>query len=165
LVIGEDGFYAEDNNGAQRSGRDPIDLESLFAFLTATDRLELPLPHGTKMGHVHLHVRDVNEAVQFWSDIVGFDLMGKSNRFGAAFVSAGGYHHHLGLNTWAGEARHQHPWVRLDFVTSRLRPTKVDLDFVGNRLRTAGVEITDETESMFLTEDPSGDRVRITVRE
>jgi len=97
-----DSFSAIDRNGVARSGRDPIDLRELFSHLDEAADPAQPMGPGTKMGHIHLHVRDIDEAVYFWSDLVGFDVMGRSQRFGAAFVSAGGYYHHLGLNTWQG---------------------------------------------------------------
>jgi catechol 2,3-dioxygenase len=58
-----------------------------------------PIPAETRIGHVHLKVADLDRAIQFYHDLMGFDLL---TRFGnqAAFLSAGGYHHHLGLNTW-----------------------------------------------------------------
>ena len=93
-------FVAHDKDGRPRSGRDPIDLEELFSQLTKDDGLEAPMPAGTKMGHVHLHVADVREALRFYHSLVGFDVMGEVP--GVGFVSAGGYHHHVGLNTWAG---------------------------------------------------------------
>src|SRR5215213_3448803 len=57
------------------------------------------IPAGARIGHVHLKVADLDRSVRFYRDLMGFDLM---TRFGeqAAFLSAGGYHHHLGLNTW-----------------------------------------------------------------
>lgn len=57
------------------------------------------IPAETRIGHVHLKVADLDRAIQFYRDLMGFDLL---TRFGneAAFLSAGGYHHHLGLNTW-----------------------------------------------------------------
>ncbi len=57
------------------------------------------IPAGTRIGHVHLKVADLARAVQFYQELLGFDLV---QRFGdqAAFLSAGGYHHHIGLNTW-----------------------------------------------------------------
>ena len=58
-----------------------------------------PIPAGTRIGHVHLKVSDLERAVRFYRDIMGFELV---TRLGdeAAFLSAGGYHHHIGLNTW-----------------------------------------------------------------
>ena len=60
------------------------------------------LPAETRIGHVHLRVSDLDRAVGFYTDLMGFDLV---TRFGgeAAFLSAGGYHHHIGLNTWQSE--------------------------------------------------------------
>ena len=57
------------------------------------------IPAGTRIGHVHLKVANLDRAVAFYRDVLGFDLQ---HRFGddAAFLSAGGYHHHIGLNTW-----------------------------------------------------------------
>src|SRR5215831_5957519 len=97
------GFAARDRSGGLRSGRDPIDLQELFGHLDPAGEVDQPLPHGTKMGHVHLHVSHLGDAVDFYHGLIGFDVMGMSAHTGAAFVSAGGYHHHLGLNTWAGE--------------------------------------------------------------
>src|SRR5437667_12092108 len=93
-------FVAYDKDGNPRSGPDPIDLEELFHHLRDDDRMGESMPAGTRMGHVHLHVADVDDALRFYHDLVGFDVMGQVP--GVAFVSAGGYHHHLGLNTWAG---------------------------------------------------------------
>ena len=62
-------------------------------------------PEGTGIGHVHLKVADIDRALAFYQGVLGFDLI---MRLGdsAAFVSAGGYHHHIGLNTWHSRARH-----------------------------------------------------------
>jgi catechol 2,3-dioxygenase len=164
-VIEDVGFYAIDKDGIRRSGRDPIDLEDLLGELQPEDQFDLPLPVGTKVGHVHLHVRDVDQAIQFWSDIVGFDVMGVSRRFGVGFVSAGGYHHHLGLNTWAGQGAPPPPpdASGLRYFTIEV-PATSDLDDVADRLRAGGVQATERTSEQMFTADPSGNRVRIMVR-
>jgi catechol 2,3-dioxygenase len=164
-VIEDDGFYAIDKDGIWRSGRDPIDLEVLLAELGPDDSLDLPLPAGTKMGHVHLHVADVDEAVRFWSDVIGFDVTGSSKRFGVAFVSAGGYHHHLGLNVWAGQGAPPSPpdASGLRYFTIEV-PGGSDIDDVAERLRDHGSDTQRSVEQLF-TEDPSGNRVRIAVRD
>ena len=59
-------------------------------------------PAGTVMGHIHFHVADLEEAKRFYVDGLGFEVTIPA-RNGALFVSAGGYHHHIGLNTWQGE--------------------------------------------------------------
>src|SRR6478735_2111614 len=61
-----------------------------------------PIDPGTRIGHVHLKVADLDRALAFYTGVLGFEL---TQRYGkqAAFVSAGGYHHHIGLNTWESE--------------------------------------------------------------
>jgi catechol 2,3-dioxygenase len=78
---------------------DPLDLDGLVAALDATPATTMPA--GTRLGHVHLHVAQLEPAIGFYRDVLGFDLQ---QLYGAqaAFVSAGGYHHHVGLNTWRG---------------------------------------------------------------
>ncbi|TMC06722.1 MAG: glyoxalase [Chloroflexi bacterium] len=136
------GFGARDSLGRPRSGRDPIDLDALLGELDPADAVDLPLPAGTRMGHVHLHVGHLGDAVDFYHGLIGFDLMGMSRQGRMAFVSAGGYHHHLGLNTWAGEGAPPPPPG-----TSGLRrftielPTAGDLDAVLERLRAGDVAV------------------------
>ena len=76
-----------------------LDLESILA--EASDDPWTGIAAGTVIGHVHLHVADLARSEAFYSDLLGFDVMQRSYP-GALFVAAGGYHHHLGLNTWAG---------------------------------------------------------------
>src|SRR2546430_16432544 len=90
-------FATYDKEGRPRSGRGPIDLEELFSHLREDDRLDEPMPAGTKMGHIHLHVADVEEALRFYHDLFGFDVMGHVPCVG--FVSAEGAHYHIVLNT------------------------------------------------------------------
>jgi len=78
----------------------PLDLEGLLAEPGAAEAAP-SMPDGTVLGHVHLQVADLGGASAFWVDGVGFDVT-VSSYPGALFVSAGGYHHHVGLNTWAG---------------------------------------------------------------
>src|SRR5439155_296551 len=58
------------------------------------------IPAGTRVGHIHLQVGDIKEAKRFYHTILGFDVTADLSEHGALFVSAGGYHHHIGLNTW-----------------------------------------------------------------
>ncbi len=96
--------------GQLKMGTDPFDVNGVLAELNGhADKLSagrsalepVLMPDQTVMGHVHLHVSQLNAALDFYTNVVGFDLV---MRYGpsAGFVSAGGYHHHLGLNTWAG---------------------------------------------------------------
>src|SRR6202521_2083763 len=146
-------FAAFDKEGRPRSGRDPIDLEELFSHLAKDDRIDASLPASTKMGHVHLHVADVKEALRFYHDLVGFDVMGEVP--GVGFVSAGGYHHHLGLNTWAGKGARPAPpgSAGLRGFTIEV-PTKGDLDDVVARLEHGDVPVS-QTTGGFAAADPS----------
>jgi catechol 2,3-dioxygenase len=80
---------------------DPMDVEGV---ISAAQPVSLPwrgLPAGTVVGHVHFTVSDLERAVRFYRNVIGFDMMMRVPSLAA--VSAGGYHHHLNLNTWAGE--------------------------------------------------------------
>jgi catechol 2,3-dioxygenase len=150
-------FVVHDKDGRERSGRDPIDLEELFSHLQPGDRLDAPMAPGTKMGHVHLHVADVDDALRFYHDLVGFDVMGHIP--GVGFVSAGGYHHHLGLNEWAGRGARPAPArsAGLRRFTVEL-PSQSDLEDVVGRLEHAQVRVAEE-DSGFAAVDPSANRV------
>ncbi|HKI53444.1 MAG TPA: VOC family protein, partial [Anaerolineales bacterium] len=95
-------FESYRKDGSWSDGREALDLDELFSHLTEEDKLDVPVPPELRIGHVHLHVRDVDEAVDFYHGIIGFDVMGNAPAMQAAFISAGGYHHHIGLNTWQG---------------------------------------------------------------
>ena len=156
-------FGAWDKDGRPRSGRDPIDLEELFSHLQDGDDIDAAMPDTTRMGHVHLHVADVDDALRFYHDLVGFDVMGHVP--GVGFVSAGGYHHHLGLNEWAGKGARPAPPG-----TSGLRrytvelPTKRDLADVIGRLEHGDVAVVEEADG-FAAVDPSANRVLFSVAD
>ena len=86
-------------DGELRMATLPLDVAGVVA--AAGDRQWTGMPSGTGMGHVHLHVGDLERASGFYHDALGLDTMVWSYA-GALFMAAGGYHHHLGLNTWAG---------------------------------------------------------------
>ena len=150
-------FVAYDKDGRERSGRDPIDLEELFSHLREDDRIDEAMPAGTRMGHVHLHVADVDDALRFYHDLVGFDVMGHVP--GMGFVSAGGYHHHLGMNTWAGRGAKPAPAgsAGLRRFTVEL-PTRRDLDDVIGRLEHGDVRVVEEPDG-YAAVDPSSNSV------
>jgi catechol 2,3-dioxygenase len=167
----EDGHFTIENgdfvtrraDGSLSDGREPLDLEALFGLLQPEDRLDLPLPEGTRLGHVHLHVRDVAEAVDFYHGLLGFDVMGLSTTFQAAFVSAGGYHHHIGLNAWQGAGAPPPPpdAVGLRFFSIKL-PDQQSFDQISQRLAAADIPLN-QTEDGFLLQDPSENGILLTV--
>jgi catechol 2,3-dioxygenase len=159
----EDGIFTIENNdfvtrradGTLSNGREPLDVEALFSHLKEDDKLDDPIPAQTRVGHVHLHVRSVQEAVDFYHGNLGFDVMGISSTFQAAFISAGGYHHHMGLNAWQGEGAPPPPAdaVGLRHFTVDL-PNQQALDDVTARITQAGIPFN-QTDDGLLVYDPS----------
>ena len=86
------------DTGRVRMATDPVDIRGLLELAAAEGQPWSGMPQGTRLGHIHLQVSDIAEARRFYHDILGFDVTAQLP--GALFVSAGGYHHHLGLNTW-----------------------------------------------------------------
>ncbi len=151
-------------DGSLSDGREPLDVEELLSHLKKDDRLDVGMPGETRIGHVHLHVRDIDEAVDFYHGVIGFDVMGVARSFRMAFVSAGGYHHHLGLNTWQGEGAPPPPENALGLrAFSVVLPDKYELENVVARVKKAGFQ-TEQTEDGTLVRDPSMNGVILTSR-
>ncbi|NVN88496.1 MAG: VOC family protein [Rhodopseudomonas sp.] len=100
-----------------------------------------PIAAGTRIGHVHLKVADLDRALGFYCGVLGFQLM---QRLGdqAAFISAGGYHHHIGLNTWESKGGHPPPPGTTGlFHTAILYPSRAALADALYRLLQAGIQL------------------------
>jgi catechol 2,3-dioxygenase len=100
-----------------------------------------PIAAGTSIGHVHLKVADLERSLGFYCGVLGFELM---VRYGtqAAFISAGGYHHHIGLNTWESQGGHPPaPGTTGLFHLAILYPTRHDLADALRRLIAAGIPL------------------------
>lgn len=148
-------FFARHADRRTSDGREPLDLAALFRELAPDDRLDGPLPPETVIGHVHLYVSDLEETRQFYHQILGFDDMGIARSFRMGMVSAGGYHHHIGFNTWMGEGASPPPpdALGLRYFTVVL-PDQNELERVLERLREARVPLT-QLEEGYLVRDPS----------
>ena len=148
-------YITRRKDGSLSDGREPLDVNALFGTLEKDDRLDVSVPKETRMGHVHLHVSDLHEAVDFYHGVLGFDVMGVVNSMRMAFVSAGGYHHHIGLNTWQGEGAPPLPAdaLGLRYFTVGL-PDQAALDEVVERVEKAGIP-ANQTEDGLLLYDPS----------
>lgn len=133
---------------------DPLDIEGVLGELGGAPGPWAGLPEGTTIGHIHLQVADLRAAEAFYVGVLGFEVM---QRFAnsALFLSAGGYHHHLGLNIWAGVGAPPPPLdaVGLRHYTVRLPDAGALADIVG-RVRSAGLAI-EETAEGLLVRDPS----------
>ena len=138
---------------------EPLDVESLNR--AAGDMPWTGMPGGSVIGHVHLHVRDIDEAVKFYHEALGFDLMVWSYP-GALFLSAGGYHHHLGANIWAGVGAQAPATDEAQLLSWELvLPTEEAVGEAGKRLEGSGVKVERHGEGAVEIADPSGTTVRL----
>jgi catechol 2,3-dioxygenase len=138
-------------------GPAPLDFRALLATVDG----EEPAPHvreGLRMGHLHLHVGDIDEGLAFYRDVLGFEE--QANLGSAAFVSAGGYHHHLGFNVWRGRGVGPAPehTVGLRHWTVELESAD-EVEAVRARVRAA-----DDVDGGFVTRDPWGTAVAFVAR-
>jgi catechol 2,3-dioxygenase len=123
------------------------------------------IPPQTRIGHIHLKVADIGRALGFYQDLLGFEVM---QRYGsqAVFISAGGYHHHIGLNTWYSKNAPPAPAHTTGlFHTAILYPTRYDLAVVLKRLQDANYPLTGASdhgvsEALYLN-DPDGNGVEL----
>jgi catechol 2,3-dioxygenase len=150
-------------DGSLSDGREPLDVDALMTHLKEDDRLDVSIPPETRMGHIHLHVRDIEEAVAFYHGVIGFDLMGIATAFRMAFVSAGGYHHHVGLNTWQGKGVSPPPADALGLHHFAVElPNQQALEEVTARVENAGIP-ANQTAQGLLLHDPSQNGVLLTL--
>jgi catechol 2,3-dioxygenase len=144
----------------QRMTSLPLDTDDLLSVLG--DPTSAPfdgLAQGTVMGHVHLRVSEIAQTVAFYGDSLGFGLMAQLGAH-AAFLSAGGYHHHLGANTWESAGRGQAPagYASLRHATIVLPGA----DARDSLVERAGGSV-DEVDGAPVIQDPSGNRLALTV--
>ena len=124
-----------------------------------------PIDAGVRIGHVHLKVADLERALKFYCGVLGFELQQK---FGtqAAFISAGGYHHHIGLNTWESAGGSPPPPRSTGlYHVAILYPTRATLADAVRRVLAAGVELDGAadhgvSEAIYLR-DPDGNGVEL----
>lgn len=124
-----------------------------------------PIAPQTRIGHVHLKVADLERALGFYRDVLGFEL---TQRYGrqAAFLSAGGYHHHIGLNTWESANGSPPPEGATGlYHLAILYPSRADLADALRRLRRAGIPLEGASdhgvsEALYLR-DPDGNGVEL----
>lgn len=124
-----------------------------------------PIAAGARIGHVHLKVADLERALGFYCGVLGFELQ---QRFGsqAAFISAGGYHHHIGLNTWESlGGTPPPPGTTGLYHLAVLYPTRADLGDALRRLQAAGIPLEGAadhgvSEALYLR-DPDGNGVEL----
>lgn len=142
-----------------RMTTEPLDAAGVLG--AAGDTPWSGMPAGTVIGHVHLHVGDLDAAAAFYAEGLGFDRMVWSYP-GALFLGAGGYHHHLGLNTWAGTQATPAPAEEprlLEWVIEL--PDSGAVDAVASGLERADGAVERVSSSAIVATDPWGTRVRV----
>ncbi len=147
-------------NGQIQMAVDPVDVEGVLAEAEAEGKPWDGLPAGTKIGHMHLQIGDVEPARAFYADLLGFDVVAQMPS--ALFVSAGGYHHHIGMNTWHSRGRGPAPdgSAGLRYFTLRL-PDAGALAVVLARLDAAGIPHREESGGVAF-DDPWRNQIVLT---
>jgi catechol 2,3-dioxygenase len=128
-----------------------LDLQGLLAVVADAEPVARA-GTGLRMGHVHLHVGDLDAALRFYRDVIGFEVMAAMPS--ALFLAAGGYHHHLGVNTWRGEGIGPAPAGAVGLREWTVVLDDAGLAALGERLADAGLGDGD------VVADPAGNRVR-----
>jgi catechol 2,3-dioxygenase len=136
----------------------PLDVQNLVA--AGGDTPWAGAPRGTTLGHVHLYVRDIGDAEKFYHNGVGFDKV-VWNYPGALFLSAGGYHHHLGTNTWAANAPLSTDEDARLLEWEIVLPSTTDVNAAAHAIESAGFAIQRDNGDAT-ARDPWGTQLRLT---
>jgi catechol 2,3-dioxygenase len=156
-------------NGQLEMATDPLDVEGLLAEADNDSTPWTGIDPGTDIGHVHLHVSDLARAEAFYSGLLGLDVTQRSYP-GALFLSAGGYHHHLGVNVWAGVGAPPPPPDAVGLRSFGLvLPSEPAWRVLHRRLQESGVSMEelrpDAQATSVLIRDPDGNGVELLVAE
>lgn len=152
--------WRRDAEGNYIMAADPIDWEGLLHEAEGTVWGGLPI--GTVMGHIHFHVKNLQKSKEFYCDILGFDVAADARlTMKALFLSAGGYHHHIGLNVWAGEEAplRSANGTGLDYYTL-VFPSEQARNEAVQRLKLANVLVS-EIDDILMVKDPSGIQLKL----
>jgi catechol 2,3-dioxygenase len=148
-------------DGSLNIGTVALDLHDLMRANESGEPLER-MPEGTVMGHIHLQVAQLREARQFYDDLIGLDVMVEIPGQ-ASFLATGGYHHHLGMNVWAGVGAPPAPPDQARLMRAALEVESEDaLDRIESRLADAGAEPVRD-DGRVLVDDPSRNPLELRV--
>lgn len=148
-------------NGSQVvMGSIQLDIDGIIGSVENPDAPFTGMADGTTIGHMHLRVGDIPKAEAFYSGLIGFDVVAKWHS--ALFISAGGYHHHLGLNTWHSQGAPRPPADSVGLRQYTIVVPDVEArDQIVARLNSAGV-MTEQHDVDVLVDDPWGNVIQIT---
>lgn len=163
LGDGEDGYYVKTKDGSAHSGREAIDLDDLLGELGPTPTLQQHMPEGTRIGHVHLHVNDLDQALRFYRDGIGFGGLFIMRRFGMGDTGLDYMPHTLAFNIWSGPNARQQPeghaglrWFGI------VLPDVAALEAMKARLNAIGAPFA-QTNRGLDVRDPAGNLARVVV--
>lgn len=152
-------------NGTVEMATDPLNVEDLLRELEKDSTPWEGVHPDTDIGHVHLHVADLQKAEAFYHGVLGFDITQRSYP-GALFISAGGYHHHVGLNIWAGKGAPPPPPNAVGLLAFSIRVPDLDtFQILQERLNAVGFSFEDRSaavgQATIFTRDQDGNGVEI----
>jgi catechol 2,3-dioxygenase len=151
-------------NGIVEMASDPVDTRGMIAEGERDAEPWEVIPAGTRVGHIHLQVGDIKDAREFYHTILGFDVTADLSQHGALFVSAGGYHHHIGLNTWHSRGAKPTPANAAGLQTYVIAiPSREGLQEVKERLLANQVPFEDK-EDLILVDDPWSNHILLRVQ-
>jgi len=151
-------------NGVVQMATDPVDIRGLVEEGERDTEPWEVIPAGTRVGHIHLQVGDIKEAKRFYHTILGFDVTADLSEHGALFVSAGGYHHHIGLNTWHSRGAKPTPANAAGLQTYVIAiPSREGLQEVKERLVANQVSF-EEQENLIRVNDPWSNQILLSVQ-
>ncbi len=150
--------------GYVRMASDPINFDNFFGEIQAEDvaKASPAVPAGTRLGHMHLRVADIPQAEKFYHGALGFNITARWP--GALFVSAGGYHHHIGLNTWQSRDGRppMEPSAGLREFSITL-PDQAELERLVTQIQSTGLAVDQESDSALVM-DPFQNPIRLVVQ-
>ena len=147
------------HNGFVQMATDPVDIQGLIEEGQRDAEPWNVIPAGTKVGHIHLQVGNIAEARHFYHDILGFDITAQMPS--ALFISAGGYHHHIGMNTWHSLNAKPTPITSAGLHTYVIViPTQEGLQAVKERLTANNIPF-EEQENIIRVDDPWSNHIQL----
>ena len=155
------------HNGQVEMATAPLNVDHLLREVENDSAPWIGVHPDTDIGHVHLHVSDLTKAEAFYCGVLGFDVTQRSYP-GALFISAGGYHHHLGLNIWAGKGAPPPPPEAVGLQRFSITiPDPTALEILKTQMQTAGLTFTEHrtaaNQAALFTRDQDGNGVEIGV--
>jgi catechol 2,3-dioxygenase len=153
--------WPRDGEGVIQMATLPLDLEGVLGEVDGAQHVPPVMPAGTHIGHMHLQVANLHDAESFYANTLGFEVMVRTYP-GALFVSAGGYHHHIGLNTWESAGGSPPPEGSTGLRSFEVvLPSSEDAERVAARARDAGAEVS-TSDGTAIVLDPWRDAVLLT---